>query len=53
MSINKVGTSCNTAIVMAKLELDGVDHGLHGFMVQLRCEKTHKPFSSFEIFFFI
>jgi hypothetical protein len=42
----KVGTTCNTAIVMAKLVLEDVDRGLHAFVVPLRSPETHLPYSS-------
>jgi len=37
-----VGKSCNYAIVMAKLIIDGKDYGVQGFVVQLRSLKDHK-----------
>jgi hypothetical protein len=46
----KVGTTCNTAVVMAKLVLDGVDQGIHAFIVPLRSPETHKPFPSLFVF---
>lgn len=33
--------SCNYAIVMAKLIIDQIECGIHAFVVQLRCVKTH------------
>jgi acyl-CoA oxidase len=37
-----VGKSCNHAVVMAKLIIDGNDHGIQAFVVQLRSLEDHK-----------
>ncbi len=37
-----VGRTCNFAVVMAILYIKGVNHGMHGFLVQLRSRKDHK-----------
>ncbi len=36
------GLSANYGLVMAKLVIDERDHGVHAFVVQLRCLRTHK-----------
>ena len=38
-----VGKTSNHAIVMAQLIIDGKNHGMHGFMTQLRDTATHEP----------
>ncbi|RNA34484.1 peroxisomal acyl-coenzyme A oxidase 1 isoform X2 [Brachionus plicatilis] len=43
------GKSCNFAIVMAKLIIDGTDHGIHAFVVQLRSLIDHKVVPGIEI----
>ena len=37
-----MGKSCNHAVVMAKLIIDGNDHGIQAFVVQLRSLEDHK-----------
>ena len=41
--------SCNYAIVMAKLVLDGQEHGIHAFIVQLRSLENHKVVPGLEL----
>ncbi|VDM58579.1 unnamed protein product [Angiostrongylus costaricensis] len=38
-----LGKSCNHAIVVAKLIINGHDYGPHNFFVQLRDSETHSP----------
>lgn len=38
-----VGKTSNHAVVMAHLIIDGKNHGMHAFMVQLRDTDTHEP----------
>jgi acyl-CoA oxidase len=42
------GLSANYGLVMAKLVLDNKDHGVHAFVVQLRCLRTHKHMTGVE-----
>lgn len=43
------GKTCNYALVMAQLIIDGKDHGLHGFVVQLRSLKDHSVMPNLEL----
>ncbi|PSN37344.1 putative peroxisomal acyl-coenzyme A oxidase 1 [Blattella germanica] len=38
-----MGHTVNYAVVVAQLHTNGVCHGIHPFIVQLRDEETHKP----------
>jgi hypothetical protein len=38
-----VGHTANYAIVVAQLHVQGVQRGIHLFIVQLRDEETHEP----------
>uniref|UniRef100_A0A4W4E8Y7 Acyl-coenzyme A oxidase n=1 Tax=Electrophorus electricus TaxID=8005 RepID=A0A4W4E8Y7_ELEEL len=38
-----LGKTSNHAIVLAQLYTQGQCHGLHGFIVPIRCMKTHQP----------
>ncbi len=38
-----VGKTSNFAVVMATLYINGKNHGMHGFLVQLRSLETHEP----------
>ena len=38
-----VGKTSNFAIVMALLYTNGQNHGMHGFIVQLRSMENHQP----------
>ncbi|KAL4713952.1 hypothetical protein ACJJTC_015606 [Scirpophaga incertulas] len=38
-----LGHTANYAVVMAQLHTNGLCHGVHAFIVQLRDEETHKP----------
>jgi acyl-CoA oxidase len=38
-----MGKTCTHAVVMARLVLNGKDHGPHAFIVQLRSLEDHKP----------
>ena len=50
--LNKLaGTTCNYGIVMAKLIIDGKEHGIHAFVVQLRSLDNHAPLPGFLILF--
>jgi acyl-CoA oxidase len=42
------GKTANFAIVMAKLVIGQHDHGIHAFIVQLRCLRTHKSLPGVE-----
>lgn len=44
-----VAKSCNHAIVMAHLIIDGKDYGLHAFVVQLRSLNDHKVVPNLEV----
>lgn len=44
-----VGKTCNHALVMAQLIIDGKAHGLHGFIVQLRSLEDHKVVPNLEV----
>jgi len=41
--------TCNHAIVMAQLIIDGVYRGINGFVVQLRSLENHKPVPGLEL----
>ena len=41
--------SCNFAIVMAKLVIDGQEHGIHAFLVQLRSLEDHSVMPNLEL----
>jgi acyl-CoA oxidase len=43
------GKTCNHAIVMAQLVIDGKEHGLHGFIVQLRSLEDHEIVPNLEL----
>jgi acyl-CoA oxidase len=43
------GKTSNFATVMAKLIIDDKDHGIHGFVVQLRSLEDHKVLPGLEI----
>ena len=47
-----MGKTCNHAIVMAKLIIDGTDHGIQAFVVQLRSLEDHKTLPGKLVFFF-
>lgn len=38
-----MGKTANFAIVQAQLHSKGKCHGLHPFMVQIRCRDNHQP----------
>ena len=38
-----VGKTSNFAVVMATLFINGRNHGMHGFLTQLRSLDTHEP----------
>lgn len=44
-----LGQTANYAVVVAQLHSKGQNHGIHPFIVQLRCEKTHKPMPGIKI----
>lgn len=41
--------SCNFAIVMAKLIIDGKEYGIHAFVVQLRSLQNHRVVPGLEV----
>lgn len=45
----KAAKSCNFAIVMAKLLIDGKEYGIHAFVVQLRSLDTHRVVPGLEV----
>lgn len=44
-----LGKMSNYAVVCCQLYIDGKKIGPHNFLVQLRCEKSHKPLPGKEI----
>lgn len=44
-----LGHTANYAVVVAQLHTQGVCHGIHPFIVQLRDEETHKPMPGIKI----
>jgi acyl-CoA oxidase len=47
--IGSLGRTANHAIVMAQLIVNGVNHGPHPFVVQIRDMKTHLPLENVHI----
>ncbi len=44
-----LGVTCNHVVLMAKLILKDVDHGVHAFLVQIRSLETHEPLANLEV----
>ncbi|KAF7193638.1 Peroxisomal acyl-coenzyme A oxidase 1 [Pseudocercospora fuligena] len=48
--IGVAGVWATHSIVVARLIINGTDHGNHLFLVQLRCLETHKPMPGVQLF---